>query len=239
MTIEALNLSFEYPNAGFRLSEVNFVVGSVETVQPGEIVALTGPNGSGKTTLGKLLCGLLKPQSGAVLFGGEDTAGWSLGRRGQSVGYLFQEPARQLFAPTALEDLTFTQELAGVPPEVAAARALELLARFELAPLARRGTLTLSRGEQQRLAICGLLLNKPGALVLDEPTTGLDARRKEILADTMRECLAGGVSVLLISHDMAFVRANAQREVRMEDLAKAPFACEGGARRAGGANETH
>ena len=214
MTIEARNLTFEYPATGFRLRGINFSMG------PGEAVALTGPNGSGKTTLGKLLCGLLKPQSGAVLFDGEDTAKWSLGRRGQRIGYLFQEPARQLFAPTVLEDLTFTQELQGASSEKAGARAMALLARFELDSLAGRGVLTLSRGEQQRLAICGLLLNKPAALVLDEPTTGLDARRKEILAGAMRECLRDGTSILLISHDKAFANANAQREVKMEELCR-------------------
>ena len=212
MKIETVNLTFQYPNTKFRLGGVNF------SMEAGECVALTGPNGSGKTTLGKLLCGLLKLRSGAVLFDGEDTANWSLGRRGQRIGYLFQEPARQLFAPTVLEDLIFTQILQGVSQQEAGARAMELLARFELDALAGRGTLTLSRGEQQRLAICGLLLNKPGALVLDEPTTGLDARRRDILAGAMRECLNDGVSVLLISHDKAFVKASAQREVRMEDV---------------------
>jgi len=225
MNIETINLTFQYPNTGFRLRGINFSMG------PGESVALTGPGGSGKTTLGKLLCGLLKPQSGAVLFDGEDTANWSLGRRGQRIGYLFQEPAKQLFAPTVLEDLTFTQELRGVSPDEAKARAMTLLARFELDSLAKRGTLTLSRGEQQRLAICGLLLNSrptkpdgfagtpgPGALVLDEPTTGLDARRREILSKTINECLRDGTSVLLISHDKAFVKANAGREVKMEDV---------------------
>jgi len=210
--IEAIDLSFAYPKGGFRLCGVNFSMGA------GESVALTGPNGSGKTTLGKLLCGLLKPRGGAVLFDGEDTARWSLGRRGQHIGYLFQEPARQLFAPTVLEDLTFAQELVGVPPQEAEARAMALLSRFELGDLTRRSVLTLSRGEQQRLAICGLLLNRPGALVLDEPTTGLDARRREILSATIEECLRGGTSVLLISHDAQFVRQNAQRVVRMEDI---------------------
>ena len=231
MKIQAVNLTFEYPGTGFRLRGVNF------SMQSGECAALTGPGGSGKTTLGKLLCGLLKPRSGAVLFDGEDTARWSLGRRGQRIGYLFQEPARQLFAPTALEELTFTQKLAGVPPAQAEARAMELLTRFELDGFTGRGTLTLSRGEQQRLAICGLLLNSPGALVLDEPTTGLDARRKEILAGTIREAAQGGVSVLLISHDAAFVRQNAQREMKMEELSNAPCEDAGGARRAGGARE--
>jgi len=212
MRIEAVNLEFQYPNTGFSLRGINFAVAS------GECVALTGPNGSGKTTLGKLLCGLLKPQGGAVLFDGEDSARWSLGRFGRHVGYLFQEPGRQLFAPTVLEDLTFPQALAGVPPEEARARAMELLARFELEGLARQGTLTLSRGEQQRLAICGLLVNRPGAFVLDEPTTGLDTRRRDILAGAIRELLGEGTSVLLISHDRAFVRANSMRELRVEEL---------------------
>ena len=212
MKIEAVDLSFEYPKTGFRLRGINF------TMRSNEVVALTGANGSGKTTLGKLLCGLLKPRGGAVLFDGGDTAKWSLGRRGQRIGYLFQEPGRQIFAPTVLEELTFTQELAGIPPQEAKARAMALLSRFELDTFAERGTLTLSRGEQQRLAICGLLLNKPGALVLDEPTTGLDARRKNILAETIKEVAGDGTSVLLISHDAAFVRQNAQREVKMEDV---------------------
>jgi len=210
MTIEARALTFQYPNTGFCIKEASFVI------QPGEFAALTGANGSGKTTLGKLLCGLLKPAGGTVLFNGEDTAGWTLGQRGQRIGYLFQEPARQLFAPTALEDLTFTQELRGISPENAKAHAMELLARFELDHLAERGTLTLSRGEQQRLAICGMLLNRPGALVLDEPTTGLDPRRRDILAAALRECVSDGVSVLLISHDTDFVRENAARELRMD-----------------------
>jgi energy-coupling factor transport system ATP-binding protein len=117
-----------------------------------------------------------------------------------------------------LEELTFTQELTGASPADARARAMELLRRFALDGFEERSVLTLSRGEQQRLAICGLLLNKPGALVLDEPTTGLDARRKEMLAGTIREAAGDGRSVLLISHDAQFVRANAGREVKMEAL---------------------
>ena len=212
MRMEARGLTFAYPNGGFRFDRVSFAV------EAGEAVALTGRNGSGKTTLGKLLCGLLKPASGRVFFDGEDTSNWTLAQRGRRIGYLFQEPARQLFAQTALEDLTFTQELAGVSKEAARERAMQLLSRFEIEHIAGQGIHTLSRGEQQRLAICGLLLQQPGALVLDEPTTGLDARRKEILADTMRQCAADGVSVVLISHDKAFARANAQRELRMEAL---------------------
>jgi len=207
MTVQVRDVCFAYPNSSFQLQNINFAM------QPGEVLALIGPNGSGKTTIGKLLCGLLKPKSGAILFDGQDSADWTLGQRGQRIGYLFQEPGRQIFAPTVIEDLTFTQELAGVPPEQAQERAMALLARFELDQLAAQGTLTLSRGEQQRLAICGLLLNKPGALVLDEPTTGLDSHRKEILASAIFECKRDGLAILLISHDEVFVRQNATHKL--------------------------
>ncbi|MCL2195648.1 MAG: energy-coupling factor ABC transporter ATP-binding protein [Oscillospiraceae bacterium] len=207
MIIQAEALCFAYPN--FALHNINFAL------HASELLAITGANGSGKTTLGKLLCGLLKPESGRVLLCGEDSTGWRLGQFGQRVGYLFQEPGQQIFAPTVLEELTFTQELRGVPQAQSHARAHELLARFELTHLAEQSTLTLSRGEQQRLALCGLLLNQPAALILDEPTTGLDPRRCDILAQALQECLRGGTAVLLISHDAAFVQANATRQLRM------------------------
>lgn len=209
MIIQAESLCFTYPN--FALQNVNF------SLHAGELLAITGANGSGKTTLGKLLCGLLKPTSGAVLIHGEHTENWRLGQFGQHVGYLFQEPAQQIFAPTVLEELTFIQELRGLPQEESHTHAHELLARFELTHLAEQSTLTLSRGEQQRLALCGLLLNQPAALILDEPTTGLDPRRCEILSRMLSECLRDGVAILLISHDQAFVQANATRELHMRD----------------------
>jgi len=216
MIVEARALSFQYPGSAlypasnFALRDVSF------TVRSGEILALCGSNGSGKTTLGKLLCGLLKPQSGAIYFDDEESTSWSLGQFGKHIGYLFQEPARQIFAPTVLQDLTFVQEISGVSAEGARARAMELLLRFDLAGLAEQGSLTLSRGEQQRLAICGLLLNRPKVLVFDEPTTGLEARRKDIFAAALHECLKQGVSVLIISHDRAFITAHATRQVKME-----------------------
>jgi len=209
MIIQAQNLCFAYPS--FALQHINFAL------HAGELLAITGANGSGKTTLGKLLCGLHKPASGAVLIHGESTANWRLGQFGQHVGYLFQEPARQIFAPTVLEELTFTQELRGSAKDESLARAHELLAQFELSHLAEQSTLTLSRGEQQRLALCGLLLNQPSALILDEPTTGLDPRRCDILANTLTQCMTRGVAIVLISHDTAFVQANATRELHMRE----------------------
>jgi len=183
----------------------------------GECAALVGPNGGGKTTLGKLIAGLIKPSRGSVLLGGEDIAGWPLGKIGARIGYLFQEPSRQIFAPTVLEDVTFPLTLKGMGEDQARELARSILARFDMGSLEEAVTYTLSRGEKQRLAIAAMLVNKPGFIVLDEPTNGLDARRKRILGDMLEQLAQEGVGALLISHDAAFVHERAGAVYRMDE----------------------
>jgi len=175
-----------------------------------------GENGSGKTTLGKLAAGLLRPDAGCVLYDGEDIAGWKLGQIGKQVGYLFQEPSRQLFTPRPLEEIAFPLELRGVPKDEAEAKATELLRQFELEHIKDNTTYTLSRGEKQRLAIAAAMVAQPRFFVLDEPTTGLDKRRRGILAETLRSLMDDGVGILLISHDDAFVD-EMQADIRIMD----------------------
>jgi energy-coupling factor transport system ATP-binding protein len=183
----------------------------------GKCTALCGHNGSGKTTLGKIIAGLLKPSAGSVLLDGEDVAGWPLGRIGARIGYLFQDPSRQIFAPTVLEDVVFPLTLKGMPRGQAEGLARAVLARLDMGALEGATAYTLSRGEKQRLAIAGMLVHNPRYLVLDEPTTGLDPRRKEILGQMIRELTGQGTGVLLISHDADFVSASAGAAYRMAE----------------------
>jgi len=171
---------------------------------PGVCTALLGPNGSGKTTVGKLAAGILKPGSGRILYEGQDIAGWHLGRIGKKIGYLFQDPSRQIFAPYPLEEIAFPLELRGMPKPEAEAKAREMLHEFELEDIAGSTTYTLSRGEKQRLAIAAIMACEPRYFILDEPTTGLDNRRRDILAGTLRRLMDRGVGVLLITHDRSF-----------------------------------
>jgi energy-coupling factor transport system ATP-binding protein len=164
-----------------------------------------GENGSGKTTLGKLAAGLLRPDSGCVLYDGEDIARWKLGQIGRQAGYLFQEPARQIFAPLPIEEIAFPLELRGMPKAEAEDKAMELLRQFELENIVDSTTFTLSRGEKQRLAIAAAMVVEPRFFVLDEPTTGLDKRRRGILAETLHTLMSKNVGILLISHDREFV----------------------------------
>ena len=206
--LEMKNIKFAYPDIG-----QHFTL-TVEDFSPGLCTALMGENGSGKTTMGKLAAGLLQPDSGQVLYNGEDIAKWKLGEIGRQVGYLFQEPSRQIFAPKPLEEITFPLELRNVPKAEAEEKAHKLLAEFELEHIADSTTYTLSRGEKQRLAIAAAMVCEPKFFVLDEPTTGLDKRRRRLLADTLHRLLARNVGILIISHDQDFA-SELKAEIRI------------------------
>jgi len=198
--LEFKSISFSYPTKDKRQ---NFSL-AVDYFSPSKCTVVMGENGSGKTTLGKLAAGLLRPDSGFVMYGGQDIAQWKLGEIGRHVGYLFQEPARQIFAPTPLEEISFPMELRGVEKTQAQERAWELLRQFELENIAEHTSYTLSRGEKQRLAIAAAMVMKPSFFVLDEPTTGLDKRRRSILSKTLDDLMANGVAILIITHDRDF-----------------------------------
>lgn len=186
---------YAYPRGGFVFSceKADF--------PDAEVTLLTGGNGSGKTTLCRLLCGVLRPDRGRLLIDGEDATAWPLGRIGARVGYLLQEPSRQLFRPTVFEELTFVPELLGRDPQETAAKAEALLAEFGLTRLKDRATLTLSRGEKQRLALAALLMGGARFFILDEPTTGLDADNRRILYGKIEELRERGAGFAVASHD--------------------------------------
>ena len=197
MSLEFENVSFRY-GAGFGLDDINFKIAN------GVCTALIGANGSGKTTIGKLCAGILKPKSGRVLISGEDISALTLGQIGARAGYLFQNPERQLFAPTALEDLMFPAIIEGADGAETREKALNILSEMKLSGFENRSVFRLSGGEKQRLAIGGLLMREPRVLILDEPTTGIDAKNRERLGGILVERQKDGVTILLITHDMPF-----------------------------------
>lgn len=204
-----IDVSYSYDRGDRVLREVSLRVAG------DGMTAVTGPNGSGKTTLGKLMAGILKPDSGRVEISGQDTRNMALGEIGTKVGYLFQEPERQLFAPTVGEELSFVLQLKGAPEPDVQQRVDEMLDRFHLAGLRERFPFLLSRGEKQRLALAAVLVNRPRFLVLDEPTTALDLKRQGELLGILHELLDDGVGMLFISHDRRFVNQAASRVVEL------------------------
>lgn len=205
-------LVFQYGRGNFTLSCPHLCL-----VQ-GELSLVTGANGSGKTTLSKLMCGVLKPNQGDVRIFGQSTAKLSLGEIGNQLGYLFQDPARQLFAGTVWREMTFVADLLGNEQEANAQKALGLLERFGLAALKERSVYYLSGGEKQRLAICTILMGGAQFLILDEPTVGLDRQNREILYAILDDLVLEGRGIAVITHENELInRFSRAPRITVED----------------------
>lgn len=138
------------------------------------VYGLLGANGAGKTTLMRMMCGVLKPDSGEILWDGrtvEEEAYRDV------LGYLPQEFG---YYPdfSAMDFLMYLGALKGIPKKQARGKALELLELTDLSPAAKKKIKTFSGGMKQRLGIAQALLNNPKVLVLDEPTAGLDPKER-------------------------------------------------------------
>ena len=161
-------------------------------------IGVIGANGSGKSTLLRLLNGLVAPSDGTVRVDGADTvrAVREVRRR---VGFVFTDPLSQLVMPTGREDveLSLRRSIRNAPER--RAHAESVLERFGLLPLADQSIYELSGGERQLLALAAVLAVDPEVLVLDEPSTLLDLRNRELL----RRTLAGlRQQVILSTHDL-------------------------------------
>ncbi len=177
--------------------------------RPGQILALMGRNGAGKTTLLKLLVGLLKPGQGRVLVGGTDTRRLPLDAIVRQVGYVPQRPDVLLFADSVRDELAFTRRNHGLPLDGAALD--NLVQRLHLTDYMDRDPKDLSVGERQRVALAAILAAEPGALLLDEPTRGMDYRQKDALAAVLRDLAAAGRTIVLATHDVELAAHLADR----------------------------
>ena len=183
---------------------------------PGEIVALMGRNGAGKTTLLRSLVGLAKASAGEIRIDGRTIAGRSTAEICRAVGYLPQDPNTLLFADTVEEEMAITlrnHELA--PGAPGTADPVALLARLKLTGKALAYPRDLSVGERQRAALAAVTVTLPGALLLDEPTRGLDYGAKEALIELLREWRSAGAAILVVTHDVELAAALADRVVLM------------------------
>jgi len=205
--IELKEIDFEYEKGNKVFENFSFSVDRYETV------ALMGPNGSGKTTLGKLMAGILKPNKGQVLIFNKDTNEIPLHEIGSRIGYLFQNPEKQFFANTVYDELGFVLKIKGYDEEYIKNKVGEMLELFQLKGLEKHLPYLLSQGEKQRLAIAAVLINEPEYLILDEPTTGLDKKRKDILFELLNMLKDRGIGMTIISHDNRFVERICNRRI--------------------------
>lgn len=183
------------------------------SIEPGEVVLLSGANGSGKTTLARILSTLLPPDDGEVTLDDEPvTDRRALVRR--RIGFTTHVPLlyRGL---TPVENLVFFGRLAGVPDP--GLRAVDLLTRFGLREAMHRPVVHFSRGMLQRVVLCRALLHDPGILIFDEPYAGLDEEGVAAVNGVLREARASGRSALVIAHGKERAQPVVTRVVRLRE----------------------
>lgn len=161
-------------------------------------IALIGSNGSGKSTFARLLNGLIEPTAGRVTVNGLDTKEDGAAVRRQ-VGFVFTDPNAQLVMPTCVEDISLSLRRTIKDKGERARRAREILAELGLADRADTTVHALSGGEKQMLALAGVLATDPEILVADEPTTLLDLRNTQLIADRL---FALRQQLILVTHDL-------------------------------------
>ncbi len=176
------------------------------TIPQGQFVAVLGHTGSGKSTFIQHLNSLLQPSSGRVLLDGEDINRDKKSRRDVrwKVGLVFQYPEYQLFEETVFADIAFGPKNMGLGKEEIAERVREAASFVGVKEaLFERSPLELSGGQKRRVAIAGVIAMRPGVLILDEPTAGLDPEgSRKIMDNICRYREQTGATVLFVSHNM-------------------------------------
>ena len=209
--LEADKVSFAYDGKTEIISGLDASIGCRG------FTAVMGPNGSGKTTIGKLMMGILKPSSGRVFIEGDDTRDLSLSQAGSKIGYLFQNPQFQIFSQNVMDELVFIPRLKGGDESSLKRKAIRLIRLLHLEDKKDMPVFNLSYGEKQRLAIAGILACGPRYLILDEPTTGLDMVRKDMLISILKKLLDEGMGMTVITHDRRFVNNFSGRLLNMRE----------------------
>ncbi len=189
-----------------RLNDVVFAVGGRRivdgislTLEAGIRTVIVGPNGAGKSVLLRVCHGLLQPTSGSVTWNAPEIAG---GPRRQAM--VFQRPV--LLRRSALANVTYALQLAGLPTRHRETRAMDALRRVGLAGFAHHSARTLSGGEQQRLALARVWALRPEVLFLDEPTASLDPGATGEIENIIAALHAAGTKIVLVTHNLGQAR---------------------------------
>jgi energy-coupling factor transport system ATP-binding protein len=199
-----------YPESGVRALD-----GIDLRIRGGERVGIVGQNGSGKSTLVRHLNGLLRPTDGRVTIDGADAARLTVARLAPRVGLVFQDPDRQVFSSSVRTEVEFGPRNLGRRGEELRSAVNRALSATGLDGEERTNPYDLGQSRRKLLALASVLAMETDVLVLDEPTTGQDARGVERIRAIVDAVAAAGRTVIAISHDMRFVAETFDRVVVM------------------------
>lgn len=209
-------LSFENVHYRYSTFSDEILHGISTQIRRGETIALLGPNGSGKTTLVKQALGLLRPTKGNVRLYSEDTRKLSVAEVANRIGYVFQNPGAMLFAPSVRKEVSFGPENLRFPSDRLNAAVRDAEEAVHVQDFEERSPLSLSFGQQKRVAIASVLSMQNKILLLDEPTAGQDYRSYISFMEYLRQ-LPNLDALLFITHDLDLALRFTQRVLLLKD----------------------
>lgn len=205
----------ELDDVHYSYSESIHALQGISLSMNGGCVCLIGQNGAGKSTFAKHLNGLLKPTDGRMLVRGTDTQKSRVAELAHDVGLNFQDPDDQLFHNTVEEEMHYGPQNLGFSEEEIETAVESALKRMRLADVRSKNPYDLGLARRKQAAVASVLAMDTPVVVLDEPTGGQDAPGTELLVSVIRELVADGKLVIVITHNMAFVRDTADRVIAL------------------------
>jgi len=210
--ISASVLTKRYPEGLAALNNVSF------EITAGEMVFITGHSGAGKSTLFKLMAAIERPTSGSMVVNGQNLTALrksAIPYLRRNFGLIFQDQ-KLLFDRSVLDNVLLPLTIVGQPAKEAARRARAALDKVGLLGREKALPIALSGGEQQRLAIARAVVNRPAILLADEPTANLDAESAADILEIFRAFHQVGVTVVIATHDPAWMARLSPRVLRLE-----------------------
>ena len=210
--LEVKNVSFSYPDGFPALKNISF------DLYKGEKISVVGSNGAGKSTLAKLLCGIIRPKEGEVLFHGENYLQYSIKELGTHIGYVMQNPNQMLVKDMIRDEIELALKLNSFSQEDINARVEKTLKMAGLYDMRNWPVSALSYGQKKRVTIASILALQPEIIILDEPTAGQDyLRYTEIMnfIDELNEKY--DITILFVTHDMHLAIEYTDRAIVFHD----------------------
>lgn len=209
--LEVEHLSFSYHGDQEIIRDLSF------SIQKGEMVSIIGKNGAGKSTLSKLICGFERPQSGKIMFHGQEVTGDSIKERALRIGMVMQNPNHMISKNMIFDEVALGLTIRGVPENEIKERVEKTLKVCGLYPFRNWPISALSFGQKKRVTIASILVLEPEILILDEPTAGQDLRHYTEIMEFLVELNRQGMTILMVTHDMHIMLEYTPRAIVITD----------------------